>query len=79
MKYIVEAFGKNTEFLDFEIEIPEGHDERLAGIMGWSSPQRGDEGYDLNAMQIAAIEGLVGRRFYDENHIFQLSCNVIDR
>lgn len=76
MKYVVEAFDRYTGFLDFEAEIPCDNDARLAVIMGWSAPQRGDEGCNLNAMQITAIEGLLGRRFYDENHIFQLSCNV---
>lgn len=76
MKYTVEAFSKETEFLAFEVDLPDGCDAQLAAIMGWSSPQRGDEGYDLSATQIAAIEALAGRPFYDQRHIFQLTCNV---
>jgi hypothetical protein len=44
--------------------------------MGWSTPQRGDEGYNLSPSQAAAIEALAGKRFYDDDHIFQLTCNI---
>lgn len=76
MNYIIEAFDKITESLAFEIELPEGCDEKLAAIMGWSFLQRGDEGYDLDFSQIEAIEKLADRSFYDNDHIFQLTCNV---
>lgn len=76
MKYIVEAFDKRTELLDFEVELPEGCDAKLSAIMGWASVQRGDEGYDLSSSQIDAIEKLAGRSFHDDLHIFQLTCNV---
>lgn len=76
MKYIIEAFDKKTEFLAFEVVLPDGCDAQLAAIMGWLSPQRGDEGYDLSAAQMEAIEALADRQFYDHNHIFQLTCNV---
>ncbi|WP_349306218.1 hypothetical protein [Pseudomonas sp. Seg1] len=62
MKYTVEAFDKETEFLAFEIDLPNGCDVLLAEIMNWSSPQRGDEGYNLSLAQLAAIEVLAGRR-----------------
>ncbi|MNE99633.1 hypothetical protein D3C80_1983410 [compost metagenome] len=76
MKYIIEAFDKETELLAFEVELPDGCDAQLAAIMSWSSPQRGDEGYDLSATQMVAIEALAGRQFSDQNYIFQLTCNV---
>ncbi|MBL0840969.1 hypothetical protein E3Z27_04680 [Pseudomonas mediterranea] len=76
MKYIIEAFDKESDFLAFEIELPEGCDSQLAQIMGWSAAQRGDEGYNLNANQAAAIEALAGRQFYDADHLFQLTCNI---
>ena len=76
MKYIVEAFDNETKFLAFEVVVPEGNDSKLAQIMGWSEPQWGDEGYDMSAEQAAAIEALVGRPFYDSEHIFQLTCNA---
>lgn len=76
MKYIIEAFDKETEFLDFEINLPDGCDSQLADIMGWSAPQRGDEGYNLSFTQIEAIEALASRKFYDQKHIFQLTCNL---
>ncbi|WP_423251807.1 DUF7683 domain-containing protein, partial [Pseudomonas viridiflava] len=49
MKYLLEAFDRKTEFLAFAKEIPAGNDERLKSIMGWTSEQWGDEGYNLNA------------------------------
>lgn len=76
LKYIIEAFDTETEFLAFEVELPEGCDSQLTEIIGWSMPQRGDEGYNLDASQVAAIEALVRRQFYDNDHIFQLTCNI---
>jgi len=76
LKYTIEAFDKETELLAFEIDLPDGCDSQLNSIMGWSTPQRGDEGYDLNIEQAAALEALAGRNFYDKVHIFQLTCNI---
>jgi hypothetical protein len=76
LKYIIEAFDKKTEFLAFEVELPEGCDSHIAEIMRWSMPPRGDEGYNLTVSQIAAIEALASRQFYDNDHIFQLTCNI---
>lgn len=76
MKYIVEAFDKETELLAFEIALPDDCEAQLAAIMGWSTPQRGDEGYNLSDTQLQAIEALAGRKFYDQNYVFQLTCNV---
>ncbi|WP_246882139.1 DUF7683 domain-containing protein [Pseudomonas chlororaphis] len=76
MRYTVEAFDKETEFLAFEINLPNGCDAQLVEIMEWASPQRGDEGYNLSRGQLAAIEKLVGRAFYDPGYIFQLTCNL---
>lgn len=75
MKYAIEAFDKESDLLDYELSLPSGCDARLAKIMDWSTPQRGDEGYDLDATQIAALELLVKTRFYNEDHVFQLTCN----
>lgn len=74
--YKIEVFDKKTEFLAFTLTLPEGHDAQLAQIMGWSEPQRGYEGYDMSAKQAAAIETLTGSRFYDNEHIFQITCNI---
>jgi hypothetical protein len=74
--YTIEAFDKETGFLDFEVSLPADCDAPLAKIMGWSTPQRGDEGYDLDATQIAALESVANRPFYDKDHVFQLTCNV---
>lgn len=66
MKYTIEVFDKDAELLAFEIDLPKDCDAQLSNIMGWSIPQRGDEGYDLDIEQIAAIEVLAGRSFYDK-------------
>lgn len=77
MQYTVEVFDRDTELLVSEINLPEGCNAQLSEIMGWSSPQRGDEGYDLNPEQASAIEALAGREFLDDSHIFQLTCNIV--
>jgi hypothetical protein len=76
LKYSIEAFATTTGLLEFEIALPDGCDASLPKIMGWSSPQRGDEGYDLDATQIAALESLANKAFYGQDHVFQLTCNA---
>ncbi|KMM96047.1 DUF7683 domain-containing protein [Pseudomonas lundensis] len=76
MKFIVEAFDKEKEFLDFEVVLPNDCEAQLAKIMNWSSPQRGDEGYNLSSTQLSSIEALAGKCFSDDKHLFQLPCNV---
>ncbi|MFL6606884.1 MAG: hypothetical protein ACJ8HF_01490 [Pseudomonas sp.] len=76
MSYIVEVFDKKSETLIFEVRLPTGSDAQLEQIMGWSTPQRGDEGYNLSPSQAAAIEALAGKRFHDDDHVFQLTCNI---
>ena len=76
MIYVVEAFDKESESLAFEIELPEGCETQLAKIMNWTSPQRGDEGYNLTDTQLSSIEVLAGKHFKNDKYIFQLTCNV---
>ena len=76
MKFIVEAFDKENEFLDFEVVLQNDCEAQLAKIMNWSSPQRGDEGYNLSSTQLSSIEALAGKYFSDDKHLFQLTCNV---
>lgn len=76
MIYIIEAFDKKTEFLAFKVILPNGYDSQLAQIMEWASPPRGGEGYNMSMDQIAAIEGIGGRPFYDDAHIFQLTSKL---
>ena len=75
MKYIIEAFDRETDFLAFEVELPEGCDLQIAKIMDWPTAPRGEEGYNLSANQIAALEKVAGRQFYNNTSIFQLTCN----
>ncbi|MEB0205729.1 hypothetical protein [Pseudomonas sp. CCC3.1] len=76
MIYVVEAFDKESESLAFEIELLEGCETQLAKIMNWTSPQRGDEGYNLTDTQLSSIEVLAGKHFKNDKYIFQLTCNV---
>ncbi|MEE4082505.1 DUF7683 domain-containing protein [Pseudomonas viridiflava] len=78
MKYLLEAFDRKTEFLAFEKEIPAGNDERLKNIMGWTSEQWGDEGYNLNASQLEAIVRIIGDEPHGPNYFYQLTCNADD-
>lgn len=75
MIYIIEAFEKKTGVLAFEERLPEGHDEHLKKIMGWANEQQGWEGYDLTNSQLNELEGILGKRIYNPDYIFQISCN----
>ncbi|AXJ04624.1 hypothetical protein CFN16_10965 [Pseudomonas fluorescens] len=76
MIYRIEAFDQKTELLAFEAQLPEGCDDQIAAVMGWTTEQQGWEGYDLTSDQIAALEKLLGRTVFDPAYLFQLSCNV---
>ncbi|WP_024658625.1 hypothetical protein N027_01665 [Pseudomonas syringae USA007] len=76
MKYLLEAFDKNTELLIFERELPDENDEKIKRIMNWSSEQQGVEGYNLNTHQLAAIAKILGEEGFDPGYDYQLSCNI---
>jgi hypothetical protein len=73
MIYKIEAFDKKTEFLAFKVNLPDGCDSQLAQIMKWSPLPRGGEGYNMTMDQIAAIEVIAGKPFYDDAYIFQIT------
>ncbi|EJM48384.1 MULTISPECIES: DUF7683 domain-containing protein [unclassified Pseudomonas] len=76
MIYIIEAFDRESEFLVFEEKLPNGCDQELKTIMGWTSDQQGWEGYDLTSEQLEALERILGKKIHNPALIFQLSCNV---
>lgn len=76
MIYLIEAFDKNTELLAFEEQLPNGYDEDLKTIMGWTADQKGWEGYNLTREQLGALEDILGKKIYDPGYLFQLTCNV---
>ncbi|CAI8735815.1 Phage protein [Pseudomonas sp. IT-P253] len=76
MIYVIEAFDKKTELLAFEEELPNGQDEKLKAIMGWTADQQGWEGYNLTTEQLGALEEILGKKVYDPAYLFQLTCNV---
>jgi hypothetical protein len=75
LKYLVEAFDKQTDFQAYVIELPKGCDEQIKTIMGWTTEQQGWEGYDLSPQQLSAIENLLKRPIRDPLYYFQLTCN----
>ncbi|PWK29950.1 DUF7683 domain-containing protein [Pseudomonas sp. OV226] len=75
MKYLVEAFYKETDFQAFVVELPQDCDVQIKSIMGWTRNQQGWEGYNLSQLQLSAIEKIIGRPIYDSDHYFQLTCN----
>ena len=74
--YLIEAFDKETELLAFEEQVPNGFDEQVKRIMGWTADQQGWEGYDLTRTQLSALEEIMEKNIYDPAYIFQLSCNA---
>lgn len=74
MKYVIEAFDKNTESLVFEETIPDGNLEKLKEIMGWTSDEDSYYGYDLDHSQLIKLEALIGKSIFDPNYDFQLGC-----
>jgi|GEM_PF-903238 len=72
--YVIEAFDKETEFLAFEEELPNGYDEQLKAIMGWTSSQQGWEGHNLTRAQLSALEEILGKDIYDSAYLFHLAA-----
>ena len=70
----IDAFDKETEFLVFEVPIPEGNIEQLRIIMNWSEPEDEIYCYDLDSAQISQLEALIGITFYDPKYDFQIGC-----
>lgn len=60
----------------FEEKLPNGYDEQLKAIMGWTVDQQGGEGYNLTTEQLDALEEILGKKIYDPAYLFQLTCNV---
>ncbi|QLL13799.1 DUF7683 domain-containing protein [Pseudomonas chlororaphis] len=75
MKFLVEAFDKETELLVFDVELPADCDERVKEIMGWTVDPQGWEGYDLTAVQLTEFEKITERKFDLSAYDFQLTAN----
>jgi hypothetical protein len=76
MRYCVEAFDIGTELLSFKKNLPEGCDEQLKAVMGWTQNQQGWEGYNLTQLQLSAIEKIIGKPIHDLDQYFQITCNA---
>jgi hypothetical protein len=74
VNHVVEAFDKKTDLLVFEVPIPGGNIEQLRIIMNWSEPEDEIYGYDLDNVQIAQLEALIGLTLYDSTYDFQIGC-----
>ncbi|WP_338582538.1 hypothetical protein [Pseudomonas sp. MAG733B] len=75
MRFLLEAFDKDTDFQMFVVELPQGRDEQIKTIMGWTTEQQGWEGYNLSPQQLVEIEKLVGKSIDQARCYFQLTCN----
>ncbi|MFZ5957378.1 DUF7683 domain-containing protein [Pseudomonas knackmussii] len=76
MRYFLEAFDAETEFLVFEVEVPASFEKQLTEVMGWNEEQFGFEGYDLDEQKLSLIERFIGKRLADPRYTFQLTCNL---
>lgn len=78
MRFLIEAFDKQTDDQVSVTEIPKEHAEHIKSIMGWTTKQQGWEGYDLNQKQVQAFEKLMQISIADSRYYFQLTCNGPD-
>ena len=78
MRFLIEAFDKQTDYQVSVTEIPKEYAEHIKSIMGWTTKQQGWEGYDLNQKQVQAFEKLMQISIADSRYYFQLTCNGPD-
>jgi agmatine/peptidylarginine deiminase len=75
LRFLIEAFDKQTDYQVSITEIPTEYAEHIKSIMGWTTKQQGWEGYDLNQNQVQAFEKLMQISIADSRYYFQLTCN----
>ncbi|MCP1474835.1 myo-inositol-hexaphosphate 3-phosphohydrolase [Pseudomonas sp. EB276 TE3739] len=78
MRFLIEAFDKQTDYQVWVAEIPKEYEEHIESIMGWTTKQQGWEGYDLDQNQVQAFEKLMQISIADSRYYFQLTCNGPD-
>jgi hypothetical protein len=80
--YSIDVYSKTDEFLLYEIIISQRNVAAPYGIMGISDEDEADfsygiDVYNINEKQAHLLEKLIGRSFYSEDLIFQLSGGKI--
>jgi hypothetical protein len=73
MTHVIYAFNGSTEALIFEVPISAEDIEQLRVIMNWNDAEDELYGYDLDFQQLAQLETLTGRSFYDPQYDYQLA------
>lgn len=73
MTHVIYAFDRSTEALIFEVPISAEDIEQLRVIMKWNDAEDGLYGCDLDFQQLAQLETLTGRFFYDPQYDYQLA------
>ncbi|MGX5087542.1 DUF7683 domain-containing protein [Enterobacter sp. UPMP2052] len=80
--YSIDIYSKTDELLLYEIIISQRNVAALYDIMGISDEDEADFSYgigvyNINEKQAHLLEKLIGRSFYSEDLIFQLSGGKI--
>ncbi len=73
MTHVIYAFDRSSEALIFEVPISAEAIEQLRVIMKWNNAEDELYGYDLDFQQLAQLETLTGRSFYDPQYDYQLA------
>ncbi|WP_025112893.1 hypothetical protein [Pseudomonas sp. H1h] len=73
MTHVIYAFDRSTQSLVFEVPISAEDIEQLQVIMKWNDAEDELYGYDLDYQQLAQLETLTGRSFYDPQYDYQLA------
>ncbi len=73
MIHIIYAFDRSSEAPIFEVPISAEVIEQLRIIMKWNDAEDELYGYDLDFQQLAQLETLTGKSFYDPQYDYQLA------
>lgn len=81
--YTIEAFNKESELLEFEVNIPQNQLSEFSSIMGWSIDdlKKFKKGFfvaDINNKQAVEFEKLLQKKFYSDTLILQMSGGNVD-
>lgn len=76
--YTIDAFDRADELLVFEVEVPKEKLLEVSDVMGWSEEDYNDfvaglGGWNLTEQKARAIEGILGKEFFQEDLDYQIS------
>lgn len=80
--YTVDAFDRVDELLVFEVEVPKEKLPEVSDVMEWSEEDYNDfvaglGGWNLTEQKVRAIEGILGKEFYQKDLDYQISGGEI--